>query len=264
MGGCWFAAVSGSTITPFLWRAAFPSDVVTDLVSYKNPWGSITNSDLELSGMIAQMDTLVQQYDISDRTAIPLGDNIPAVSWGHRGSVTTLGATGHLLRLNSLHQRHFRYCSKPDFIPGPVNQMADDCSRLWHLSDDELLTHFNLTYPQDEPWRLVQLRPSMHSCLISALRKERASKALLLNEPAPKTLIGESGKLSVPPSASISTSGRSNRSFLFSKFSRTDYDSASSAPAVSLSTLAPYVTSWRQSGRRYPAWGPKTVIHDTA
>jgi hypothetical protein len=31
--------------------------------------------------------------------------------------------------------------------------MADDCSRLWHLTDKQLLTHFNLNYPQNLPWK---------------------------------------------------------------------------------------------------------------
>ncbi len=47
-------------------------------------------------------------------------------------------------------------------VTGPVatigpcehHVMADDCSRLWHLSDTQLLTHFALHYPQTKPWRL--------------------------------------------------------------------------------------------------------------
>ena len=174
MGGCWLSAVNGSTITPYLWRAPFPPEITADLVSDDNPDGSITNSDLELAGQIGHLDTFVQQYDAAGRTLVPLGDNIPNIAWSHKGSITTIGATNYLLRLNSIHQRHFRYLSKADYISGLANRMADDCSRLWHLSDQDLLTHFNTVYPQTEPWRLVHLRPEMHSMLISALVKKRA------------------------------------------------------------------------------------------
>jgi hypothetical protein len=35
--------------------------------------------------------------------------------------------------------------------------MADDCSRLGHLSDSQLLAHFNLHYPQPLSWRMCHL-----------------------------------------------------------------------------------------------------------
>jgi hypothetical protein len=58
--------------------------------------------------------------------------------------------------------------------------MADDLPRLWKLSDKELLTHFELNYPQSELWQLCHLRPKMHSSLISVLHKQR---------PAPESLL---------------------------------------------------------------------------
>jgi len=171
-GGCWLPAVHGSTLEPFLWHACFPPEVTADLVSDANPTGNINNSQLELAGKIAHLDTLVQQFDCSGWMLVPLGDNIPEVAWSHKGSVTTLGATGYLLRLDSVHQRHFQYLSKPDYIAGPANQMADDCLHLWHLSDEQLLTHFDTHYPQSTPWRIVQLRPAMLSSLTSALQNK--------------------------------------------------------------------------------------------
>ena len=51
--------------------------------------------------------------------------------------------------------------------------MADDCSRLWNLSDDELLAHFNTVYPQKKPWRLCQLPAEMASAIEAALLCKR-------------------------------------------------------------------------------------------
>ena len=47
---------------PILWRARFPQKIQSQLVSLANPTGSITNSDLELSGAIAHDDILPQPY----------------------------------------------------------------------------------------------------------------------------------------------------------------------------------------------------------
>ena len=40
--------------------------------------------------------------------------------------------------------------------------MADDASRLWNLSDNELLAHFNSNYPQARSGKLADLRPRIH------------------------------------------------------------------------------------------------------
>ena len=89
--------------SPPYWQACFPLDITADLVSNDNLHSTITNSDLELAGMIAQNNIFGQQYDCSGRMVIPLSDNMPSIAWSHKGSVTTLGATGYLLWLNSLH-----------------------------------------------------------------------------------------------------------------------------------------------------------------
>ena len=263
MGGCWLPAVNGSTITPFLWRSRFPQAITDSLVSDDNPQGTVTNSDLELAGMIAHADTMVQQYDCAGRTLVPLGDNIPSVAWSLKGSVSTFGSAGYLLSLYSLHQRHFRYLAKADYISGDANRMADDCSRLWHLSDAELLTYFNSTYPQATPWRIVPLRSAMHSSLISALMMKRPTRQFLLNAPETKTVIGASGRLTAKSSASTATSAGSNRSFLFSRFSQAASVQDPSAPAATLSELVQWRSTYAPSARRSPAWGPRP-IHGSA
>jgi hypothetical protein len=63
----------------------------------------------------------------------------------------------------------YRYHSKISHIAGTTNVMADDCSRLWHLTDEELLTHFNLHYPQNLPWKECTLWPEMNFAFLSTL-----------------------------------------------------------------------------------------------
>ena len=63
--------------------------------------------------------------------------------------------------------------------------MANDCSRLWHLSDDELVAYFDAHYPQPRPWRLCHLNPGTASAIHSALRCERQPLPEVANALAP-------------------------------------------------------------------------------
>jgi len=260
MGGAWIPAITNSNLEPIVWRARFPPDIESQLVSWENPQGAITNSDLELAGGIAHQDVLIQEVDCTGRTITPLSDNTPTVAWTHKGSATTTGPAAYLLRINSIHQRHHRYLAKSDWISGFANQLADDCSRLWHLSDAQFLTHLNTHYPQSKPWRLVQLRPEMHSTLISALLRKRVDPRWYLNAPNAKTATGKSGKSSLPLTAAIPTSDTSisRRGFLFSRYTPRDYDEASLLPAANLSELARWTTTYAPWPRRSPWWGPLT------
>ena len=260
MGGAWLPTTTHSNLAPLIWRAQFPASIQAALVSDSNPTGTINNSQLELAGNIAHQDVLVQRVDCAARTIVPLGDNIAQVAWQHKGSVTTLGPTAYLLRLNSLHQRHFRYLAKPDYIPGPLNLMADDLSRMWDLSDSQLLSYFNSTYPQDQPWEIATLRPEMLSSLTSALQKRRANPVSLLNEPPKRMVIGASGKSSAKALALAPTSKTSPNSYLFSKFLRCDSARASSLPPVTSSALGAWRTTYAPSVRRSPAWGPRIRV----
>ena len=261
MGGAWLPATTRSNLSPTLWRAQFPPHIQSRLVSHSNPHGDITNSDLELAGLLAQQDIIAQLVDCRGRTIAPLGDNIPSVVWHHKQSATTTGPAAYLLRLNSIHQRHFRYVSKASYIPGPANAMADDCSRLWHLTDSQLLAYFDRVYPQPQPWQLAHLRPDMLSSLISALQKERPDLESLLNKPPTKTPIGSNGKPLLPRSTALtptSTASSHTSTYLFSKFLPIDSVMATSPPAVDLSSLDVFRPTYGPSPRR-SVWGPSGV-----
>jgi hypothetical protein len=260
MGGVWLPAVTNTPLGPTLWRDEFPESIQKELVSFDNPDGTINNSDLELAGNVAHQDILLQEVDCAMRTVAPLGDNTPQVSWHHKGSTTTTGPAAYLLRMNSLHQRHFRYLSKSGYIAGDANVMADDCSRLWHLTDSQFVAYFNSRYPQKKPWRLVHLRPEMRSSLISALQRKRPSPQSFLNAPQRKTVTGASGKSSLPlsmESTPISPVSRKAPSFLFSKYSGTGYDKVSYRPAATLSEVGAWRITYEPLGRRSPSWMTK-------
>jgi hypothetical protein len=256
MGGVWLSA--DPAFQPILWRAEFPPEVQATLITESNATGTVTNSDLELAAQIAQQDILVQQHDCRERTVSTLTDNIPARSWQRKGSTTTLGPAAYLLRLNALHQRHYRYLGLSDYIPGPVNSMADDASRLWHHTDTALLHHFNLQYPQNKPWKLLHLRPEMLSALTMALLCKRCDPALFLPGHYQRTKPGFDGATiakaykSIPCSTVWPTQSHSYKSL------PNVGDRANLHPAVDLSSLVQWRQPFAQSVRRWPAWGPKT------
>ena len=57
--------------------------------------------------------------------------------------------------------------------------MADDCSRLWHLDNEELLEYFDRAFSQAVPWQIRHLLPAMHDALNSALLCRRAPPDVL-------------------------------------------------------------------------------------
>jgi hypothetical protein len=277
MGGVWFptttklherpiassSAAETSTVEslgPLLWRAHFDPAIVKKLVSSSNPKGTVTNSDLELAAAFVQHDIAAQAYDIRERTIASGADNTPTVAWQTKGSTTTTSAPAYLLRLQALHQRFHRYYSSAFFVPGKLNAMADDCSRLWHLSDLELLTHFDRTYPQTASWRLVHPTPELLSSVTCALHRRRPELASFLQEPMPTTTLGSSG----PASATISWSTRGLRTTAsMQSFSYKSLPSATAQaklpPVNGLSSLALWKAPSVPWVRPLRAWGPQTL-----
>ena len=106
----------------------------------------------------------------------------------------------YLLHLQALHQRFHRYAPLHSYLPGPVNKMADDASRLWHLLDAQIRTHFNLHYPQERTWKLCPPPPEMLSAVTSVLRRKPPDLESFLTEPKQPIPIGTSGTLSATAS----------------------------------------------------------------
>ena len=203
MGGVWFAAHGTSPVAlpPLLWRQRFDPDITASLVTFDNPRGATSNSALELAGHVAHNDILTSYTPTPGLSLSVYTDNTPTLYWTKKGSTSSGLQAAYLLRLQALHQRHFGYHVTLHHIAGTANVMADDCSRLWHLDDAQLLTHFDLTYPQSLPWQLCTLRPEMHSAIHSALQKQRQQPEWFLAQLTKPKLGGPSGWPNVPTGA---------------------------------------------------------------
>ena len=255
MGGVWFT-VDGD---PLVWREKFPDDIVNRLVSSSNPTGDLTNSDFELTGVVAHQDILAQAHDVREASVSVLNDNTPSISRSTKGSVTTRDPAAYLLRISSLHQRYHRYNADWQYISGPANAMADDASRLFKLSDTEFLAYFQQHYPQAKPWRLCRLRQGMRSALISALHRRRVEPQSFLVGSPPKTIPGLCGRTFAwsTPLTRSSTPSRTQFTTSWSLPSATK--TADSPKKVTPFGLGQWRTRYAPSVRRWPAWGPKTI-----
>jgi hypothetical protein len=155
--------------------------------------------------MVAHHDVLVHAIDLRECTTSNLHDNTAAVYCQWKGSITTTKSTSYRIRLQALHQCYHRYVPHHDYLPGVMNTMEDDCSRLWALSDSQLLSHFNATFPHINCWRCCSLKSEMLSAIASTLSKMRSDLASFLHTPVQLTIIGKDGS----PFATLITSTHS-------------------------------------------------------
>ena len=245
--------------SPILWRQRFSPKLQSLLVATNNPTGTISNSDLELAGTIAHDDILANATSVAHLGICGLTDNTPAMAWRRKGSTTTTGPAAYLLQLSSIHQRHFRYKPETHYIPGPINTMADDCSRLWYLSDSQLLDYFNTTYPQNELWKMHHLRPEMNSALTSALLQKRSEPASYLPVTEKPRKHGTPGVRFANRSTLTQTCRQWPTQSFFSKPLDSAGEMVASHPAANLTELAQWRMPFALSARNFPVWGPQIL-----
>ena len=256
MGGVMFAPES----PPVLWRFPFPADIQSELVSEDNMSGKLTNSDLEQTGVLAQAMVATTHCDLRERTLATLSDNTPAVSRFRKGAVTSDQAAAYLCRLSSLHQRSQRYYHSVHFIPGAANVMADDASRCWHLSDSQLIAHFESRYPQNLPWQLCHLTPEQASELICSLQRKLVSNVSSPRPKRTKAPSGPNGLGTVPLSTPLPTSRDSTHKLKSTSCWYLPSGTVATSlllepsPVKSPSELTGYLRSYVPSARGSPGW----------
>jgi hypothetical protein len=251
---------NNSTQAPRLvWRHRFPAAVQKNLVSTTQPHGTVTNSDLELAATIIQHDAICHNYDVREKTIHTGTDNQAAQAWQQKGSTTTNAVPAFLLRLQAIHQRFHRYIPLHRYLPGKLNAMADDASRLWNMNDTELLTHFNITYPQHRSWQLYHPRPAVTSAVICALHRKRSQPASFLAVPKQPTTIGTTGLTFASRSMWTRTSSKISR--IQSRYSKCISNATASEPLLPVADrfgLEQWRTPFVPLARRSRHWGPRT------
>ena len=133
MGGVFHSAEGN----PHVWQVVFPPEVQDKLVSADNQDGTIMNSDIEHTGILAQVSTIAVRHPVRCVTIATFVDNTPAESQVHKKAVAGNGAPAKQCIFATEHQCEHRHCHVAQCIPGEANVMADDASHLQCLTDSE-------------------------------------------------------------------------------------------------------------------------------
>jgi hypothetical protein len=258
LGGVHFVPRPNGDVVPLLWRSQWPTSIASKLVSTSNPMGTITNSELELAATIAQFDVLAQHCDVHSHTVHNLSDNAATVAWQQKGAASTSGPVAFLHRLHALHQRHHRYLSLHDFITGVANILSDQCSRIFHLTDSQLIAHFNSSFPHTMYWQMCPVQNETLSALISALLARKTDLVLLLNDPKQRMRIGSAGKNSVSCTQSTRSCETVTTQSPSSKSLPNGTATDARRPCINPSDLERWKTPSARWARRSPNWGART------
>jgi hypothetical protein len=195
MGGFWMPMTLTTDNQPYIWRYPFHKTIRQHLVSFTNPDGDVTNSDLELAAFITCHSTLLCHIPSHPYTTTCIAtDNTPTLAWVSKGSTTSVGPPVFLLRHLALDCRSSLAHVQPVFTPGNTNTSADLLSRSFHLSDPDMLQLVQQRFPTQPPWQLVIPPNDKISSMNLALSKTLQPWASPMAEPLPPTPAGTYGR----------------------------------------------------------------------
>ena len=170
-----------SECPPTVFRLQWPPDITANVISEATPEGTITNSDLELAGLVLLW--LMMEHvcgPLAEKRIALFSDNSPTVSWVQRMACRSSLVAEQLIRVLALRFNIHKICPITTLhIAGDQNSMTDIPSRSfgseqkWHFqSEHELLTFFNanFTLPLQNSWTVCQPTFAIATRVISVLR----------------------------------------------------------------------------------------------
>jgi hypothetical protein len=244
LGGAWIPIPWTKTpCPPFVWRFQLPTHITSNLVTQHNPDGTITNSDLELAAITSALSILTNAVpDLQHQSLLCGSDNIAAVSWCRKGSTSSNGIRSHNFTLH------------PHFLPGHTNQLADFCSRSFHLQDDDFLAHVQCRFPIHYPWHHLSLSPQSTLTLNGLLSPQKSTEVYQPLAATPTHPPGSCGKHFAKPSTQTPSSNHSQTKYHPSLYSPTVIDMASFLPAAITSAVERWVMPFEPLARKWPSW----------
>ena len=141
-----------SECLPAVFRLQWPPDITANVKSEANPKGTITNSDLELAGLVLLWLTMEHVCGpLAEKRIALFSDNSPTVSWVQRMACHSSLVAKQLIRVLTLRFNLQKVCPITTLhIAGDQNSMTDIPSRSfgsehkWHFKlEHDLLTFFN-------------------------------------------------------------------------------------------------------------------------
>ncbi len=177
-----------SKCTPTVFWFAWPDDVTKAIVSQSNPAGTITNSDLEMAGLL-MLFVIVEHIcrPLVKKWLALFSNNSPTIEWVKCPASRQSIIAAHLIRALALWLKANKYCPlMPQHISGIKNAMTDILSRLfgslpkWHFkTEQQLLTFFNNTFPlpNKQSWTVYHASIELGMRMISVLRMRHSTLA---------------------------------------------------------------------------------------
>jgi hypothetical protein len=170
-----------SECLPMVFRSQWPPDITANMISEATPKGTITNSDLELAGLILLW--LMMEHvcsPLAEKSIALFSNNSPTVSWVQRMACLSSLVAEQLIRVLALRFNLQKGCPITTLhIAGDQNSMTDIPSpsfgseHKWHFkSEHDLLTFFNcnFTLPSQNSWTVCQPTSVIATRVISVLR----------------------------------------------------------------------------------------------
>jgi hypothetical protein len=178
-GGVWLGGTN--QLIPIVWFYEWPHTIRNQFCSASYKTGSLTISDLELTGILLQWLVLQHVVDTSTlhNASVPIWcDNLPAVAWMYKCRTSTLLMAVRILRALAvrLHTNRPALLSVKH-ISGIYNTMADVASRRHSLDNAKFQTDFPALFPppQDESWTLFLLSNKVTSKVCLELLNQQYS-----------------------------------------------------------------------------------------
>jgi len=121
--------------------------IQNQLLSSKNPHGTLTNSDLELTALLVGTTLAAASQPILHPHIFVASDNFPAVSYANKGSTTSKAAHAFLLHQLAWLRHANPFTLYVVFMPGSTNSVADCCSCSFHMTDMDFLDYIKKHLP---------------------------------------------------------------------------------------------------------------------
>jgi hypothetical protein len=169
----------GCVPTVFQWQ--WPEDIHTQVISFDNSTGNITNSDLEMAGLLILWIVIEGICGLLTEKRIALfRDNSPSISWVARLGSRRSSVAENLIQALALSLKLQRACPlTPIHIEGDCNAISDVPSHLfgsnpaWKCDNDyDLLTLFDSLFPLPDKnsWTVFRLNCKLVTRVTSILR----------------------------------------------------------------------------------------------
>jgi len=139
-GGVWFGL--NKKLPPLVWHVEFPLKIQQQMITHKNPKGTISNLDL---GLLLQWIVLEMVADLAHTHVACWCDNTPTVAWATKLLSTKATTVAQLLRILALRMLHCQASPlKTLHMAGNTNKMADFASHSFIEYQDQ--SHFLIEF----------------------------------------------------------------------------------------------------------------------